>query len=183
LFTKKMLAAAFAAVFGASSVSAASIVGFVVEGGGTQQVYALDNGNFLGLWGFDNREGANPGAGPVTIVSADDITAGFTAGAGSIVGYYNGATPINAGALEFDALTYSFTIEDNARLWDSVWVEWTGGLLTYQQPSNGTATMNSSNITRDGDPFAPAPVPLPAAGFLLLGALGGLGLAKRRKAA
>ncbi|WP_306753296.1 VPLPA-CTERM sorting domain-containing protein [Paracoccus actinidiae] len=41
----------------------------------------------------------------------------------------------------------------------------------------------SASVTIEGQAEAPAPVPLPAAGFLLVGALGGLAAMRRRKAA
>ena len=182
---KNVLAAiaTFVAIAGYSaSAQAVAIIGLQVEGGGTQQVYALGNGNFLGLWGIDNREGANPGAAAVDINSLADITNGFISGGGNIVNYYNGANPINIGASEFDPLTVPFTVADDARLFDSLWIEWTGGNLVYQQPSGGTATMNSTNITRQGDPLS-NDVPEPAALLLLGAGLAGLGLAKRKRSA
>ncbi|MEM9346554.1 MAG: PEP-CTERM sorting domain-containing protein [Planctomycetota bacterium] len=167
-------AALLTMVASATFTHAASITGFVVEGGGTQQVHQLNNGNFLGLWGFDNRENANPGAGAVTINSSADIVGGFTSGGASIVNFYNGTNPINSGASEFDELTFSFTLADNTRLFDSVWVEWTGGNLVYSNPAGGTTTMNSTNITRPGDP-----IPEPTSLALL--AIGGLIATRRRR--
>ncbi len=175
---KKFIVSMVVAAGMATSANAASIIGFQVEGGGTPQVFQLGNGNFLGLWGFDNREGLNPGASAVTIGSAADITGGFTSGAGSIVNYYNGANPINAGASEFDALAFGFDVADNDRLFDSVWVEWTGGMLVYGNPSGGTNTM-SANATLDGDPLAP--IPLPATVWMLVAGLGGLFAVRRRR--
>jgi|GEM_PF-6559104 len=182
-FSTKMMAAAvgLVAMFSTLNANAAAIVGLQLEGGGTQQVFALDNGNFLSLWGFDNREGANPGAGAVDINSAADIIGGFVSG--TVVGLYNGANPVNAGASEFDALTYSFTIADDARLFDSLWVEWTGGTLVYAQPNGRSrSTANSTNITRDGDPFPrtvpvsePTPIALLGLGLLMAG------IARRRR--
>ncbi|GAB4151129.1 MAG: hypothetical protein Tsb0016_23190 [Sphingomonadales bacterium] len=163
------------------AVHAMAITGLRVEGGGTQQVFALDNGNFLGLWGFDNREGANPGAGAVTLNDRNDLLAGFTSG--TVVEFYNGTNPVNAGASEFDLLTFPIDLADDIRLFDSVWVEWTGGNLVYQLPSNGTQTMNSTQITRQGDPFAVADVPEPASIALLGAGLLAAGALRRRRAA
>lgn len=155
--TKISLAAFLVAICGAVEGYSASIIGLVVEGGGTAQVYQLNNGNFLGLWGFDNREGANPGAGAVNIGSAADISMGFTpSSASSIVAYYNGTNPINVGASEFEVLSFPFTVADNARLFDSLWVEWTGGNLVYNTVTGGTATMGTT-VTRSGDPLIPEP--------------------------
>ena len=172
--------AALALSVGLAAPGHAAVIGLQVEGGGTQQVYALSNGNFLGLWGFDNREAANPGAGAVRISAASDIIGGFSGGASRIVAFYNGSTPVNPGAVEFAPLAFGFTVADNARLFNAIWIEWRGGTLVYRQPSRGTATM-AARATRDGDPLAVTPVPVPAALPLLLAGLGGLVLASRRR--
>jgi hypothetical protein len=174
---------AFALFAALAAPSHASVIGLQVERTGGLKVHQLDNGNFLGLWRFNNREGINPGAGAVTIGSADDILGGFIFGRDRIVGFYNGATPVNAGASEFDPLVYSFTIADNARLLNSLWIEWTGGRITYQQPNGKRASMNSRRVTLPGDPLAVAVVPAPAALPLLLAGLGALAFARRRRAA
>jgi hypothetical protein len=173
--------AALALATGLAAPAGASVIALRVEGGGTQQVYRLSNGNFLGLWGFDNRDFANPGKGDVTISAASQIIAGFSGGASRIVGFYNGSTPVNAGKAQFAPLTFSFTVADNTRLFNSLWVEWTSGNLVYRQPTGGTTTM-AARKTLEGDPLTP--VPLPAALPLLLAGVGGLALlARRRKAA
>ncbi len=155
----------------------AATIGLQVEGGGAPQIYRLTSGTFLGLWGFDNRERANPGKGDVTLSGPDDILSGFVSGRQTIVGYYNGPNPVNTGASEFDELLWGFTVADNARLWDSLWIEWTGGNLVFQQPGIGRTTMPAL-ATRDGDPFVTS-IPVPMAFPLLLGALGALGLVAR----
>lgn len=171
------LATAISAPAGAATVGA--IIGLQVDRSEGRQVYALENGNFLGLWRFNNREGINPGAGAVTIDSMDDILNGFIRGRDSIVRFYNGATPVNPGVAEFTPIVWNFTIADNALLPRSLWIEWTGGVIRYQQPNGRIAGMNSRRITREGDPLSV--VPVPAALPLLLGALGALGLAARRR--
>ena len=148
-------------------------IGLQLEGGGTQQVYQLSNGNFLSLWGLDNREGANPGAGAVTINSLSD----FNFISGTVVGVYNGINPINPGASNFDPLVLGFIVSDDARLYDAIWVEWTGGNLVHQRPSGGTSTAGAT-ATLEGDPFR---TPEPASMILLgLGIFGVASLSRKR---
>lgn len=176
--------AALALAAGLAAPAQAAVIGLQVEGGGSRIVYELTNGDRLGLWGFDNRERANPGAGAVTIGSFEELLAGFR-GAGRIRAFYNGPNPVNPGAKEFDPLEFGFTIADNARLSNSLWVRWSGGELTYVQPSKGTTSMGAA-ATRPGDPLAEraaaealTPVPVPAALPLFLAGLGILGLFAR----
>ena len=158
----------------------APIIGLQVDRSNGLQVHALENGNFLGLWRFNNREGINPGAGAV-VVEELDILSWFVRGADRIVGFYNGSTPVNDGAEEFDPIVWGFEVANNAMLPRSLWIEWTGGVIRYQQPNGRTAGMNSRRITAEGDPLAV--VPVPAALPLLLVAFGALGLAARRRKA
>lgn len=178
-FIRTVAVTAMALTF-AGAASAASIVGLQVEGGGFPNVYHLENGNWLGLWGFDNRDRSGFNAVDVTINSASDLVGGFTSGGGNIVNFFNGTNPINGGASEFDELTFGFDVAEGKRLFDSLWIEWTGGTLVYENPWGGTNTMGSK-ATLEGDPFADtAPVPLPAAAWMLMAAVGGLGIASRR---
>lgn len=144
---------ALAATAVLSAPASAAVIGLQVEGGGAPRVYQLTNGDFLGLWGFDNREGANPGAGAVTIATFDDLVSGFRGG-NRVVAFYNGTNPVNAGASEFDELVFGFTVADDARLFSSVWVRWTGGNLTYVQPNGRSTTTMSARATLPGDPLA-----------------------------
>jgi hypothetical protein len=180
----RFAAAAFAILATFAGPAAASVIGLQVQRiGGQVQVYQLDNGNFLGLWRFNNREAINPGAGAVTINSMDDILDGFIQGRDNIVQFYNGANPVNAGASEFDVLTYAFTIANNARINSSLWIEWTAlpnnAPLIYLQPNGNQARMNSRNVTLDGDPISV--IPLPAGLPLLLAGVGAIGLMARRR--
>ncbi len=166
------------ALFAFMVVPATASIGLVVEGGGTQQVYQLTNGNFLGLWGFDNR---GAGQSDVTFNSAADITSIFTSNGGSVVNYYNGTNPINAGASEFDALAFSFTVLDQDRLFDSLWVEWTGGNLVARTASGGTSTM-SELVTRSGDPLQNV-IPEPGTLAIWGVGLGVMAIGRRRRQA
>ncbi len=167
----------------ASGANAAAIIDLQVEGGGEQQVYHLSNGNYLGLWGFDARNASIQS--DVTIGSASDITGGFSSGGDNIVAYYNGSTPVNSGASEFDSLSYPITIKDGDRLYNSLWTEWTGGNLVYQKLNGGTSTMSTLFATptieyslwNNGDSVS---VSEPGSLALLVAGFAGLGLLRRR---
>jgi len=112
------------------------------------------------------------------------------------------ATPTNFGEMSLSVITAFLDLFDNLK------VEWqtTGGtmlsavdpipvgttkLLTTFDATNSTQNLvftwaDSTDTTGQtngpvGFDFAVSPVPVPAAGFLLLGALGGLGFAGRRR--
>ena len=152
---------------------------FIVEGGGVQQVYRLDNGNFLGLWGFDTRNALTTGGAFTTA----DITGFFTRGSSTIVGYYYGGnTAFNGAAAEFDAIVGPLSLPNGQRFFDSVWVEWTSGSLIFN--SIGLSrSMNPSNVSLPGEPFAAAAVPLPGGWWMMLAGLAGLVGVRRFKAA
>jgi hypothetical protein len=173
----KMRIAALAALLtiATASASAAAVIGLqVVKDEDGIPTVASVPGGFLSLWTVTNREAVNPGAGAVTITGEADFLAGFTEGAGSITGFFNGPNPLNAGAAEFSALNYSILIADNVRLENALWIRWTGGRLIYQNPNGVEETVNAAVVS-----VIPAPAALP----LLLGALGALGFAARRRKA
>lgn len=150
----------------------AALIDIQVEGGGIAQVYQLSDGTFLGLMGFDNR---SSGASDVTITSFSDLVSGFSSG--TVLGFFNGTNPINSGAVEFDELVYGFTVTAGSRLFDSLWVQWSGGDLVYSF-GNKTRTMRAA-VTRQGDPLAsvnePSAIAIAALGLI------GMVLTGRRK--
>ena len=173
----KMRIAALAALLtiATASTSAAAVIGLQVvrDEDGIPTVASVPGG-FLSLWTVNNREAINPGAGAVTITGPADFLAGFTEGAGSITGFFNGPTPLNALAAEFSPLTYNILIGDNARLPNAIWIGWTGGRLIYENPNGVEETVNAAVVSV---------IPAPAAMPLLLGALAALGFAARRRKA
>ncbi|MEM8822354.1 MAG: VPLPA-CTERM sorting domain-containing protein [Pseudomonadota bacterium] len=186
------IALAAASIMGIGSTQAAQVGVFdlQLEGGGTAQVYQLNNGNYLGLWGFDTRDRKNRRTGLISreftggMITTADIAAGFGGSASRIVGYYfGGDSALNNGASEFDVIRGSLQLDAEARYFNSLWIEWTGGTLSFRSIS-GTRTLGINNATiLPGDPLAVSSVPLPAAGWMLLAGLGGLVALKRRRKA
>ena len=155
--------AAAAAMIGAPAVNASAIIDLQVEGGGDQQVYQLDNGNLLGLWGFDNRQGDDD----VTLSGPGDITGGFTSGGNTIQGYYDSG---------FQDFAFPFTVNEGDRLFDSLWIEWSGDSNLVYSFNGQTRTMGTE-VSLEGDPTAEVPEP----GMLALLGAGLLGLLAFRR--
>ena len=151
-------AAGAMSVFGSSAL--AGPVDLIVEGGGAPQVFQLDNGNRLGLWGFDNR-----GNESAITFNESELMSGFVSG-----------SPLGFLDADFDPFTFPATVEADTRNFDAIWVEWAGGNLVYNFEGN-TRTMGDG-VTLEGDPTA---VPTPAmAGLLGLGLLGIAAMRRRR---
>jgi hypothetical protein len=147
--------------------------------GGSKQVYQLGNGDLLGLWGFSGGVNAILGSSQST---SDLISAFRTQDQPDIVGFYYSKPTGGSWAGdpdEFEALGATFEIEStdySDKLFDSLWVRWTGGDL-FNAASN--SNMNAGDVNLAGDPLAP--IPVPAALPLLILGLGGLGLYARRQ--
>lgn len=101
------------------------------------------------------------------------------------------STGNSAGAVAVNDTGYSSLIATNnvaQNSWNLGWFEPSGfdpqteGLYTFRLSAfDGTAELASSAIDVQVGNVPAAPVPLPAAGWLLLSAVGGLGLAARRR--
>lgn len=162
-----------------NAAKAIAIVDLQVEGGGTAQVYELANGNLLGLWGFDARDASI--TTDIKITASADILGGFSNdSANMIVSFYNGANPVNTSRSEFDSLRYPFTIQAGDRLYNSLWIEWTGeGNLVYNFLGR-TRTMGTTvTLTDDNSHIS---VPDASIMWLLGPALIFLGFSGRKKA-
>jgi hypothetical protein len=97
-----------------------------------------------------------------------------------IVSFYNGANPVNTSRSEFDSLRYPFTIQAGDRLYNSLWIEWTGeGNLVYNFLGR-TRTMGTTvTLTDDNSHIS---VPDASIMWLLGPALIFLGFSGRKKA-
>ncbi|WP_209424876.1 VPLPA-CTERM sorting domain-containing protein [Pararhodobacter sp. SW119] len=115
---------------------------------------------------------------------ADSIFASVTSNGGAILGLRNGsASALSYSGDEFEALGLTTLLQDFNN--DDRFDFDPGVYLLFNSSSSnivfaGSATFGGSQ-TR-GEFTALAPIPLPAAGWLLLAAFGGLGVAARRKA-
>jgi hypothetical protein len=174
------IAATLAALtLSATSASAATVGLQAVTIDGQVQTFLRSNGNLITLWEVVNTMGVGLGTADVDVTGESDVLSRFFPVGGSVVALYNGTNPVNAGASEFDSITYGFTVAPNTPSRSSIWVEWTGDLLLYLNPNFSVAGVSGDFITAGGDPVPV--VPVPAALPLLLGALGALGMAARRR--
>ena len=181
---KKMLVsmAAIAMSFGAAQ---AAVVNVSVEGGGTPVVYQLDNGNLLGLLGFDARgaDADNVVNLPNFEFSTADITGLITSGGSQVAGYYFGPS-FPTTSLQNTAVdsSYVFSVADEARLFDSLWVEWSGDSnLVFGKAFGGGTTTLGNTVTQLGAAPIGGAVPEPGTWALMILGFGLVGSALRRR--
>lgn len=181
---KKLLFAAGALLL-ATAPANATVVNVTVEGGGTPVVYQLGNGNYLGLLGFDSRPADADNIvnlAPFTFGAAD-ITGLITSGASTVKNYYFGPSWPNA--LEANTLIDGdlITIDDEARLFDSLWVEWDGSSSLVFKKAFGSGTTTLGNrVTQTGVAPISSAVPEPGTWALLVIGFGMMGAALRGQA-
>lgn len=182
---KKSIVLATIVAFSATQVSAA-LSGIALKPADPSQVYELNSGNFLGLWGIEDGSYAldfNPS-------QTSELIDTFTTGSANIVGLFY-AVPPSGGSWEgnpgeFEAFGTTFQVGNSngsSQLVDSFWVEWTGGTLGWAGLNGQTGADESyamsAAATLQGDPLAA--VPLPAGLPMLLAGLGGFALLRRKQ--
>jgi len=170
----KMLGVAVALMLSPLAVSAATItgqidiVGFINSGNSdfsaTGGVDLMDPGQVLGATGDFGTFASNGDA--VALTDIDFTAPGQIWEVGGFIFTATAFTAIVDGLI--DGFAANGIVTGNG--FDAT----AGQILFTTQPDIGQANVSFSSTTI---------VPLPAAGFLMLGALGGLGLARRRKKA
>lgn len=180
----KLAGAALALSLAAVSANAATIDGDLQISGSldfaASDFSATGNVDFNGAHVAQNGSGDLSVLNPFSLVNIFDID--FTA-----VGQTLWTTTPLGGGVTFEFIANSFSGFDAAEgqftatgILKGTGFDDTNAVFAFDVVSLGGSSSYTSELqTIDA---APAPVPLPAAGFLLVGALGGLAAAGRRKA-
>lgn len=199
VLTMKALLAAGAVAIAASSASAATLVADGVTYSLTYSVVNASTWSFTldisGINGASDTEGGRVGVNAIAFNNAyantqpTAVTApsGFTYvagglnasgcnGSGNFFCFKANTTPSGSALAADSMLSYSFQISTAPTAFPSVFspdfkIDWVGSKRNYDLVSQ----------TLTADPVST--VPLPAAGVLLAGALGGLGVMRRKKKA
>lgn len=180
---KSLIAAAIAATAIAAPASAA--VSIVVEGGGTPVVFEDTDGSRFGLVGADARRQDNDNVvnQPSVDVDLAYINSLISSGPNAVAAY---SCSGGASNLSCNVLT-SLTVEDEARLFDSILLQFASGFtgnVVFANPGGRTSTLSLANVTQQGAPPIAGAVPEPSTWLtLLLGffAVGGVLRNSKRK--
>lgn len=166
------------AAFAATPADAA--VNLVVEGGGTPIVFAGDNGNRFAVLGIDarRRDADNIVNLPNFTVTTDFIRSLIASGGASRLqnAFF---CPDFAARTGCSTLT-SVSVADEARLFSSLLLEFSGsGSIVLTRPSGGTTTFGL-RVTQPGAPPINMAVPEPSTWAMLLLGFFGIGAAVRK---
>jgi hypothetical protein len=137
-----------------------------------------DPADFDGLFGYDdwvelakidaNDIDGNSSDGGFTFTSTD----GNKTGTWSVTGYTGPLVIVLKDGNQAPAPTLLYLLDGTSGTWSSPWVN----------SNTGESVASLSNVQLWGLEVRPPPIPVPAAGILLVTALGGLGFLARRKA-
>lgn len=180
-FVKASLAA-FAALATVPSVAAVNVT---VEGGGTPIVFAGDNGNRLAVLGLDARPRdadniVNLSDFTVDAAFISSLVAGNTGGSSRVANVFFCPAASATGTGTCSPLTTSISVADEARLFNSLIVEFNGtGNVVFNQPNGRGTTTLSLAVTRQGPAPIAAAVPEPSTWAMLLLGFFGIGAAIR----
>jgi hypothetical protein len=185
------LGAATAAALALATTSAQAAFDFVIENGGKpfnpseaqETALGLDSNTALGLVGFQNAtEGST--------ITASDITSEITSGtiSGLLKGPASSLVTYDGPGTTLEELTIEgLDRASDGRVFNAFYVAFDESeTIVFSNLGDGTATLSAGNFGDLGEvPADLAPVPLPAAAWLMISGLAGVGYTayRGRKAA